>query len=174
MKRCEVMEMIKNLLLAGLLVILGILMFVLQSSINDILYFSSFALLAIAVYMIVHYCVNAKELPNAEALFLAAILLAAGSTMLIVWEMVIYFMGVALAAVGGYLLARALEAKKAGKLCVKDLVSGIIHLVFGLSYFVLIWLVSDAYIVIPVMFIISGVYQCVAMFAFKKRAKKAE
>lgn len=174
MKRCKVMEIIKNMLLAVLLLATGVLMFVLQSSIFDVLQISSYVALGVGVYLLVHYFVNAKQLPNAKSLFLAFVFLGAGLSMVLVPELIIYFMGVAFAAVGGYLLASALEAKKAGKQLVKDLVSGILHVVLGLPYVFLIWYVADSFVVIPVMFIISGVFQLVAMLPFNKKAKKAE
>ena len=175
MKRCKVMEMVKNMLLTCIMALFGALVLVLKdsASLETVLRVFNYVFLAAGVYMIVHYFVNAKELSNAGALVLGATFVVSGIILLLAIDMIIYLSAIAFALVGAYYFGRAFEQKKAGKAWLKELIAAALHMVLGLAYFLLLtYTNADVIVMIGVVFLVSSVYQCVSMFVFKE--KKAE
>lgn len=177
MKRCKVMEMIKNIVMPVLLIALGVIFLAFSGpDFSTAMLLVSIASLVAGAYMIVHYFVNAKELADARSLVLGFVLIGCAIPLFFESILIIYFLGVVLAAAGAYLLGRALEQKRAGKGCwLKDLIPAILYLVLGFAYYLILWGTGLPFeTLLAVALIICGVYQCVAMFVFRGKKKKAE
>ena len=174
MKRVGVMELVKNLLLAGAMVVAGIV-YLLTNMLGIQICVWLFAL--IGIYMIVHYFVNGKELHRNNSLVLGILLFVLGAYMILFetyFEFSIYFYPVILAVAGALALGDALCLKTKGcKAWWQPLILAIIQLVFAFLY-IMLWRFAevDFLIMLGIELILDGIYLCVSQFVFKHKCER--
>ena len=179
MKRVGVMELVKNLLLAGAMVLTGVIFMIPGLWDSGVwLQVMIWAFTVIGAYMMVHYFVNGKELHRNNSLVLGILLLVAGAFMLLFewYEFVLYFYPLFLAAAGAFALGDALCLKAKGcKAWWQSLILAGVQLVFALLY-ILLWRFAevDLLLLLGLELILNGIYLCVSQFVFKHKCERAE